>query len=120
MVVKIEKKIAVFSPPPIFQEKYSGTKARREKRRVLEKPSDPPASAGSGAFFIEGYCGRCSQYDCNKAAQPSSRLSSLVPEHTYGCCPHTAILKFLKLRRWSFRGLNKFEFALGAIHTLSV
>lgn len=62
MVVKIAKKIAVFRPPPIFQEKYSGTRARREKRRVFEKPSDPPASAGRGAFFIDGYCGRCCKY----------------------------------------------------------
>jgi hypothetical protein len=58
MVVKIAKKIAVFKPPPTFQEKYSGTKPRREKRAKLEKPSDPAASAGRGAFLIDGYYGR--------------------------------------------------------------
>jgi len=58
MLVNIAKNTAVFKPPPIFHEQYNGTRARREKRRVLEKLSEPPASAGRGAFLIDGYYNR--------------------------------------------------------------
>jgi hypothetical protein len=112
ILVKIAKKIAVFKPPPIFHEQYNGTKARREKRRVLEKPSDPPASAGRGAFLIDGYYGRYCKYVSNEAVQRDSKHNSNWVEYTNGCCPHTAVLKFLKLGGWSFRSLNKLKFAL--------
>lgn len=72
MVVKMAKKIAVFRPPPTFQEKYSGIKPSREKRTILEKPSDPAASAGRGAFLIEGHCDRKYKYISSGAAQPFS------------------------------------------------
>ena len=53
--VKRAKNSHSFQPPPSFQEKYRGTKARRTKRRRLEKFSLPAASAGRGAFLIDGY-----------------------------------------------------------------
>ncbi len=55
-VVKMPKKMLVFNPPPIFQEKYVGTPAAREMRTRLEKLSLPAPSAGRGAFLMEGYC----------------------------------------------------------------
>lgn len=51
----VPKKMVVFNPPPIFQEKYVGMKAMRENRTRLEKLSDPGPSAGRGAFLIAGY-----------------------------------------------------------------
>lgn len=74
MVVKIAKNVAVFKPPPTFHERYSGMKARREKSNTLENPSDPPASAGRGAFFIDGYCDRCCKYAYSEAAGQSSKI----------------------------------------------
>jgi hypothetical protein len=112
ILVKIARKTAVFKPPPIFHEQYNGTKARREKRRVLENPSDPPASAGRGAFLIDGYYGIYCKYVSNEAVQQDSKHNSNWVEYTYGCCLHTAVLEFLKLGGWSFRSLNKLEFAL--------
>ena len=54
--VKRAKNNHVFQPPPTFQDKYKGMSAKREMRRRLEKLSLPAASAGRGAFLIEGYC----------------------------------------------------------------
>jgi hypothetical protein len=58
--VKRPKKMLVFNPPPTFHEKYVGTSAMREKRRMLEKLSLPGPSAGRGAFLIAGYCSQLS------------------------------------------------------------
>jgi len=54
-VVKRAKKSVVFSPPPTFHERYNGTPPRMEKSKVFEKLSAPEASAGRGAFLMEGY-----------------------------------------------------------------
>lgn len=53
------KKIHVKRPPPTLRARYKGTRARRVKRRTLEKFSLPAASAGRGAFLIAGYFGSC-------------------------------------------------------------
>jgi len=53
--VKIPKNMLVLSPPPIFQDMYVGTKAMIENRAMLEKDIDPAASAGRGAFLMDGY-----------------------------------------------------------------
>ena len=53
--VRMAKNSQVFHPPPTLLEKYRGIRALREKRRMLEKVSLPAASAGRGAFLIDGY-----------------------------------------------------------------
>ena len=55
IVVSRAKSIHVKIPPPTFRARYPGTSASRETSRTLEKLSLPEASAGKGAFFIEGY-----------------------------------------------------------------
>ena len=53
--VRMAKKIHVKRPPPTLRARYAGTRAQREKRRILEKFSLPAASAGRGPFLIDGY-----------------------------------------------------------------
>ena len=52
------KRIVVQKPPPNCLASSHGVTANRENSVTLLKLSVPAASAGRGAFLIEGYCSR--------------------------------------------------------------
>ena len=53
--VKGAKNRVVQRPPPSCRARYQGTMASSENSRVLLNDSLPAASAGRGAFLIDGY-----------------------------------------------------------------
>ena len=117
--MKRAKKIVVFHPPPTFHERYVGTSVRREMRRIFEKPSVPAASAGRGAFLIDGYyiARRERLSNCPSRVRRRGRAARDV-QVTYGGRSHTTIFKFLESWGRSLWGFDELEFALRAIHAL--
>ena len=85
--MKRAKNIHVKIPPPTCRAKYAGTKVTKVMRAMLEKLSLPAASAGSGAFLMEGY------YHVLKSAYIGIQETGKPQKAsmTYGRRPHTII-----------------------------
>jgi hypothetical protein len=76
---------------------------------MLEKPSEPAASAGRGAFLIEGYCKRESSALFVPVRRGPSPQLDVVLVSTYIGGLHTTVLEFLKLWGRSCRSLDELE-----------
>jgi hypothetical protein len=115
--------MAVFQPPPTFQESHSGTKPIMEKRAILENPSLPGPSAGRGAFFMLGYCRETSAHiQLTSLARSHGQLSQqrVLQICAYRSSSNTTILKFFKLGRLDSRSVNELEIALRAVIARSI
>lgn len=105
MAAMIARKNHVNRPPPTLRARYNGTRARRVKRRTLEKFSLPAPSAGRGAFLIAGYFENCVS---STGLRMKARNASGSSIGTYSCGSDPIIL-----HRWcgcgSGRGLDELE-----------
>lgn len=105
MAAMIAKKIHENRPPPTLRARYNGTRARRVKRRTLEKFSLPAPSAGRGAFLIAGYF---QSYVSSTDGGMEARIASRSSIGTYSCGSDSIILD-----RWygcgGGRGLDELE-----------
>lgn len=121
MLVNRPRKMAVFKPPPTFQDIHSGTPPIREKRRRLEKLSLPAESAGRGAFLIAGNC--CSSLASSAvSSRPHHQVEAasrtlLCWEKAYRSSLHSTVGGFLKGGSGSFGSLDKLELGLAPVGT---